>query len=245
MIRSSNGRARGPGAESDRVVVDRDQALAAAHLLDDDVGEQVAAHRPLVVGDEALALARDRDRHEVERVELGVGVLERGAGSAALVDDQLHVGGGRRCARIRSRQPATAAASSSSPSSAIAVWCSGELTITSWAPGPGARRRGRARRDARSGSRSVGPASAPVRRRRPRRAPSAVRAPGRGSARPGAASRGVGAPAAGAVGPDLGRRRPSCPSQKGHPRPLASAPRGRLAIGAIGPARGPGWPAAR
>ena len=85
-------RARGPGADHHRLVVDRDQALAAAHLLGGDVGEQIAPHRALVVGREALALARDQHRHEVERVELSVGVLEAGAGAAALVDDQLHAG---------------------------------------------------------------------------------------------------------------------------------------------------------
>ena len=90
--------------------------------------------RALAVGAEPLALARDRGRHEAQRVELGVGVLERGAGAAALVDDQLHVGGARRGrASARARSP-TAAASSPSSSSAIAVTCRGVLTITSWTP---------------------------------------------------------------------------------------------------------------
>ena len=75
------GRARGPGADQRRLVVDRDQALAAPHLLDQDVAEQAAARGPFAVGAGPLALARDRRRHEGQRVELGVGVLERGAGA--------------------------------------------------------------------------------------------------------------------------------------------------------------------
>ena len=85
-------RARRPRADQEHLVVDRDQALAAPDLLGGDVGEQVRAHRPLVVGPGALALAGDRRRHEAERVELRVGVLERGPGVGALVDDQVHVG---------------------------------------------------------------------------------------------------------------------------------------------------------
>ena len=50
------------------------------------------AHRARRVGAEALALARDHRRHEVERVQLGVRVRQRGAGLAPLVDDQLDVG---------------------------------------------------------------------------------------------------------------------------------------------------------
>ena len=87
------GRARGPGADQRRLVVDRDQALAAPHLLDQDVAEQAAAGGAFGVGAGPLALAGDRGRDEGQRVELGVGVLERGPGAAALVDDQLHVGG--------------------------------------------------------------------------------------------------------------------------------------------------------
>ena len=48
-----------------RLVVDRDDALALAHLLLHEVAEQVAAHRARRVGAEALALARDRGGHEV------------------------------------------------------------------------------------------------------------------------------------------------------------------------------------
>ena len=47
------------------------------------------------VGGEALALARDRRRDEVERVELRVGVRQRRAALAALVDEHVHVGGVR------------------------------------------------------------------------------------------------------------------------------------------------------
>src|SRR5690242_20833764 len=42
---------------------------------------------------EALALARDRGGDEVQGVDLGVGVRQRGAGLTALVDDHVHVGG--------------------------------------------------------------------------------------------------------------------------------------------------------
>ena len=54
-------------------------ALAPPHLLLHQVVEQVAAHRARRVGGEALALAGDRRRHEVQRVELGVGVRQRGS----------------------------------------------------------------------------------------------------------------------------------------------------------------------
>ena len=87
------GRPRGPGADQRRLVVDRHQPLPPPHLLDQDVAEQPASRRPFAVGAGPLALPRDRERHEGQRVELGVGVLERGARGAALVDDQLHVGG--------------------------------------------------------------------------------------------------------------------------------------------------------
>src|SRR4051794_31908269 len=85
--------ARGPGADQRRLLVDCDQAVAAAHLLDEDVAEQPTAGGAFAVGADALALAGDGGRDERERVELGVGVLERGTGATALVDDQLQVGG--------------------------------------------------------------------------------------------------------------------------------------------------------
>ena len=44
------------------------------------------------VGAEALALARDDGGNEVQRVDLRVGVRQRRAGLAALVDDDVHVG---------------------------------------------------------------------------------------------------------------------------------------------------------
>ncbi len=87
-----------------RLVVDRDDAVAPADLLLHEVAEQVAAHRARRVGGEALALAGDRGGHEAQRVELGVGVRERGAGLAALVDDQVPARAVRRaraCARAR------------------------------------------------------------------------------------------------------------------------------------------------
>ena len=62
------------------------------------------------VGAEALALAGELGGDEVERVELGVGVRQRGAGLAALVDDHVHVGGVRRGRACRARQASTAAA---------------------------------------------------------------------------------------------------------------------------------------
>ena len=83
------------GREQHSLVVDRDDPLAAPDLLLDEVGQQVRAHRARRVGAEALALARDRGRHEVQRVELRVGVRQRGARLAALVDEQVHVGARR------------------------------------------------------------------------------------------------------------------------------------------------------
>ena len=85
--------ARGVGRHQHGLVVDRDDPLAPADLLLHEVGEQVAAHRAHGVGAEALALAGDRGGHEVQRVQLRVGVRERGAGLAALVDDQVPAGG--------------------------------------------------------------------------------------------------------------------------------------------------------
>ena len=76
-----------------RLVVDRHDPLAPADLLLHEVAEQVAAHRAHGVGAEALALAGDRGGDEVQRVELRVGVRERGAALAALVDEQVHAGG--------------------------------------------------------------------------------------------------------------------------------------------------------
>ena len=84
---------RGVGRQQHRVVVDRDDAVAHPHLLLQQVGEQVAAHRARRVGGEALALARDAGGDERQRVELRVGVRERGAALAALVDQQVHEGG--------------------------------------------------------------------------------------------------------------------------------------------------------
>src|SRR5215207_9330534 len=81
ITRSSNG--------------ERDEPLAAADLLRGDVLEQVPAGGALVIRGEALPLAGDRGRHEVEGVELSVGVLQRGAGLRSLVDDQVTVGGVR------------------------------------------------------------------------------------------------------------------------------------------------------
>ena len=84
--------ARPERAERHGLVVDREDALAPAHLLLDQVLEQVAPLRAVRVGGEALALARDRRRHERQRVELGVGVRQRRARLLALVDDHVDVG---------------------------------------------------------------------------------------------------------------------------------------------------------
>jgi hypothetical protein len=89
------GKARAVGDHQHGLVVDRDDALVELDLLLDEVLEQVPAHRPLRVGAEALALARDGGGDEVERVDLRVGVGQRGAGLAALVDDHVDVGGVR------------------------------------------------------------------------------------------------------------------------------------------------------
>ena len=91
-------RSRRPRADQQRLVIDGDEPLAAAHLLGRDVAEQVRAHRPLVVGGRPLALASDLRRHEVERVQLRVRVLERRPGLGPLVDDQVQVGGPGVCA---------------------------------------------------------------------------------------------------------------------------------------------------
>src|SRR6476620_11626984 len=82
-----------PGTDQRRLLVDRDQPLLAPNLLDEDVAEQPAPRGPFAVGADPLALAGDRGGNERQRVELRVSVLERGAGTAALVDDQLQVGG--------------------------------------------------------------------------------------------------------------------------------------------------------
>ena len=99
--------ARRVGGHQHRLVVDRDDAVAHPHLLLHEVAEQVAAHRARRVGAEALALAGDRGRDERQRVELRVGVRERGAALAALVDEQVHAGRRRRArasARARPRR---------------------------------------------------------------------------------------------------------------------------------------------
>src|SRR3954454_20859718 len=97
---------RGVGGEQDRLVVDRHHAVAHPHLLLQQVAEQVAAHRARRVGGEALALPGDRGRDERQRVELRMGVRERGAALAALVDEQVdergigvsaHAGAPRLC----------------------------------------------------------------------------------------------------------------------------------------------------
>src|SRR4051794_8209503 len=80
---------RGVGGEQDRLVVDRDHAVAHPNLLLQQVAEQVAAHRARRVGGEALALPGDGGGDERQRVELRMGVRERGAALAALVDEQV------------------------------------------------------------------------------------------------------------------------------------------------------------
>ena len=96
---ASQRRSRGPGADQRRLAVDRHEPVAAADLLDEHVLEQVAAHRPLVVGGEALALARHLGRHEREREELRVGVREGRAGKRPLVDAEVDERGRRRRGR--------------------------------------------------------------------------------------------------------------------------------------------------
>ena len=81
-------------AERDRLAVDRDDPLAPANLLLDDVLEQVASLGAEGVRGEALALARNRRRHERERIELRVRVRQGGTRLLSLVDDHVHVGGG-------------------------------------------------------------------------------------------------------------------------------------------------------
>ena len=86
---------RGIRRDQHRLLVDRDDPLAQAHLLGDQVAEQALAHRARRVGVCALALAGHDGRHEVQRVQLRVRVRQRGSRLAALVDDQLHVGATR------------------------------------------------------------------------------------------------------------------------------------------------------
>ena len=66
--------------------------VAQLDLLLDEVLQEVPAHRALGVGAEALALAGHDGGDEVQRVDLRVRVRQRGAGLAALVDDDVHVG---------------------------------------------------------------------------------------------------------------------------------------------------------
>ena len=75
------------------MVVDRDDALAAAHLLLQYVTQQAATHRAGVVCCEALALARHQRGNDVERIQLSVRVLQRGTCGMTLVDHHVHVGG--------------------------------------------------------------------------------------------------------------------------------------------------------
>ena len=85
------GQPRAVGGHEDGVVVDGDDAVAQLDLLLDEVLQQVAAHRALRVGAEALALAGHDGGDEVQRVDLRVRVRQRRAGLAALVDDDVHV----------------------------------------------------------------------------------------------------------------------------------------------------------
>ena len=91
------GDVRGERADGHALGVDRHQPLAALDLLLHHVAEQVAALGAVAIGGEPLALARDGGGHERQRVELGVGVRQRGPGRLALVHDHVHV------ARLRVR----------------------------------------------------------------------------------------------------------------------------------------------
>ena len=90
--------------QQDRIVVDGDDPLPAADLLLEHVAQEAAPHRAGVVRGEALPLARDQGGHEVERVELRVGVLERRARGRPLVHHHVHAGG--IGVRPRARPPA-------------------------------------------------------------------------------------------------------------------------------------------
>ena len=239
MTRSSNGERDAQGQTSiasSSIATRRSRRRTSSER---DVGEQVPAGGALVVGGEALALARDLDRDEGQRVELRVGVLERGAGVGALVDDQVQVGGARRWARMRSRHAATAPAKRSSLSSVSDWTCSGALTITSWWPDRGpareevglalARRRAQRVGGAREALRVVGLEVAVRRRARGRgwgrRAPSSRGCPAR--RRRGAPPR----PRA-ACGPRGPRRTGTCASPFGLGDPAAVE-----GVGAVGAAR--------
>ena len=242
-------RARRPRADQQRLVVDRDEPLAAAHLLGGDVAEQVPAHRPLVVGGGSLALAGDRRRGtNAQRVELGVGVLERGAGVGALVDDQVDVGGVLRVG------PHPLAPGRDGAREALVVELAQRGRVLGGvddhlvgAAGRAATRRGRARRPGsrrRSGSielarPGLGRPVCRARRgalRAPRR-----RGPGRGSGRPGTVHPGEsGAPPPGRAAQTSGGVRSSRPSQNGQVSAASSVALRRRrgeGVGALGPAR--------
>ena len=87
----------------------------------------MAAHRSLVVGGGSLALARHLGGHEAHRVELGVGVLERGARVGALVDDQVDVRGLRAWRASAPARRRRRLAKRGSSSSASEVACSGRV----------------------------------------------------------------------------------------------------------------------
>src|SRR6185437_11452466 len=74
-----------------------DDPLPAAYLFGDEILEQTSAHRARCVSSAALALACHLGGHEVECVQLRMGVLERGTRLPPLVDDQLNVGAVRVC----------------------------------------------------------------------------------------------------------------------------------------------------
>ncbi len=91
-IISWNGTAGAVGRHQHGLIVDGDDPLTPADLLLDQIGQQVAAHGAGRICAEPLALARDRRGHEVERIQLGVGVGQRRARLAPLIDDQVHIG---------------------------------------------------------------------------------------------------------------------------------------------------------
>ena len=80
---AGRARARRTGASSTASSSIATMRSRRPHLLLHEVGEQVAAHRADGVGAEALALAGDERGDEVQGVELGVGVRQRGAALGA------------------------------------------------------------------------------------------------------------------------------------------------------------------
>ena len=238
-IRSSNGErdAHGQISSASSSIATRRSRRRTSSVATSP--SRCAAHRALVVGGGALALAGDLGRHEAQRVELGVGVLERGAGEPA----PRSRSGARMRRTRRPRASARASRPGPSPSSSSrqrrqawsrAAACS---TITSCDPSAGceANRLGSAvRRDSASGSEAAARAVSGSRAGilpAPRTAE-----PGRGSAPTARRQPGVSAsPPPGRSAQTSGGVRSSRPSQKGQVSAASGFDSDRGGVNASGP----------